>query len=430
MSRVDSAQRGTARLTAGVMRLGAMVCVAASLLCTNPGAIRTARAQASGAPALPQRTMQWQALAARIVQQLQLEPGERVISIAQPGMFAELVPLLRYEVMKAGGVDLGVIEVLDDPYPAEWSAATLAQGLAASKAEYVKMLKDVDAAIMLPGANPVHPAYSALQSLLFEARGPRRTIHFHWTDPYSSSGNEFGLTGITLQPGFPPPPMQVIDRVYQRAVLETDLAAMARHQASFAAALRGAQLIRVTTPAGTDLRFRVGDRAIIEQNGDASARRMRADAPFLVREVEIPGGALRVAPLEDSVEGVVVYPWSAWDGHSVEDARITYKAGRIVRTAARRGAEHLAAELAAAPEEARRFREFGLGFNPLLAPAETPGWVAYYGYGAGVLRLGIGNNRELGGEVRGRYFRWRDLLLDATVSVDGEVWLEGGRFVR
>ena len=56
--------------------------------------------------------------------------------------------------------------------------------------------------------------------------------------------------------------------------------------------------------------------------------------------------------------------------------------------------------------------------------------MAYYGYGAGVLRLGIGNNRELGGEVRGRYFRWRDLLLDATVSVDGEVWLEGGRFVR
>ena len=385
--------------------------------------------QASGQPVLPQRTMQWQALAARIVQQLQLEPGERVISIAQPGVFEDIVPFIRYEVMKAGGVDLGVIDVLDDPYPAEWSAETLGKGLFASTTEYVKLLKDVDAAIMLPGANPVHPAYSALQRLLFNERGPRRTIHFHWTDPYSSSGNEFGLTGITLVPGFPPPPMQVIDRVYQRAVLETDLTALAKHQAAFAAAMRNAQ-VRITSPAGTDLSFRVGGRDIIEQNGDASARRMRANAPFLVREVEIPGGVVRVSPIEESVDGIVVYPFSAWDGQSVIDARLTYKAGSIVRADARRGAEHVRAELERAPPEARRFREFGLGFNPLLAPSETPGWFAYYGYGAGVVRLGIGNNMELGGAVRGRYFRWRDLLADATVSLDGEVWLKDGKFVK
>jgi hypothetical protein len=389
----------------------------------------TAVGQSSGQPALPQRTMQWPALAARIVAQLQLEPGERVIAVAQPGVFEEIVPFIRYEVIKAGGVDLGVIDVLDDPYPAEWNAELLGKGLVASTAAYATMLKDVDAAIMLPGANPVHPAYSAMQLLLRSERGPRRTIHFHWTDAYSSSGNEFGLTGISIVPGFPPPPMQVVDRVYQRAVLETDLAAMAAQQARFAAALRGA-LVRVTTPAGTDLRFRVGDRDIIEQNGDASARRMRAGAPFLVREVEIPGGVVRVAPVEDTVEGVVVYPFSAWNGQGVVDARISYRAGNIVRSDARSGREHVAAELAAAPAEARRFREFGLGFNPLLSPAETPGWLAYYGYGAGVVRLGIGNNQELGGAVRGRYFRWRDLLTDATVTLDGEAWLRDGRFVR
>ncbi len=378
---------------------------------------------------MPQRTMQWQALAARIVQQLQLQPGERVISVAQPGMFEELIPQIRYQVMQAGAVDLGVIDVLDDPYPSAWNAELLGKGLAASSAAYSNMLKDVDAAIMLPGANPVHPAYSAMQRLLFTEKGPRRTIHFHWTDPYSSSGNEFGLTGINIVPGFPPPPMQVIDRIYQRAVLETDLTALAAHQARFAAALRSA-LVQITTPAGTDLRFRVGDRDIIEQNGDASAKRMMANAPFLVREVEIPGGVVRVAPIEESVVGVVVYPFSVWNGHSVVDARITYKAGVIVRADARRGREFVEQELAAAPEEARHFREFGLGFNPLLAPSETPGWLAYYGYGAGVVRLGIGNNQELGGAVRGRYFRWRDLLTDATITLDGVAWLQDGKFVK
>jgi len=102
----------------------------------------------------------------------------------------------------------------------------------------VALLKDVDAAIMLPGANPLHPAHAALQALLANERRPRRTVHFHWTDPYRSSGNEFGLTGIALLPGFPTPPMQVIDRVYQRAVHETDLKAFGAHQEPFAAATR------------------------------------------------------------------------------------------------------------------------------------------------------------------------------------------------
>jgi hypothetical protein len=60
----------------------------------------------------------------------------------------------------------------------------------------------------------------------------------------------------------------------------------------------------------------------------------------------------------------------------------------------------------------------------------TKTWIGYYGYGAGIVRLGIGNNGELGGAVSGRYFRWRDLLTDCTVTIDGEVWLKDGKFVR
>ncbi len=379
---------------------------------------------------LPQHSMQWQALAERIVAQLQLEPGEKVISLGAPGKFAEIVPHLRYAVIKAGGVDLGVIEVMPEPFPEDWDETTLRDGFSAARDAYVELLRDVDAAIMLPGANPVQPAYSALQILLFTEGGPRRTIHFHWTDGYSSSGNQFGMTGVTVLPGHSPPPMQVVDAVYQRAVLETDLAALAEHQAGFAAALRDAE-VHITSPAGTDLRFRVGDRAIVQQNGDASAARMREDAPFLVREVEIPGGVVRVAPLEDSVNGVVVYPFSAWDGHSVLNARITYRNGDIVATYADQGAAHIIAELEKAPESARRFREFGLGFNPLLSiPEDYASWIPYFGYGAGIVRLGIGDNMELGGEVRGRYFRWRDLLADATITLDNETWLKDGKFLK
>lgn len=378
---------------------------------------------------LPQHTIDYKAIAERIVEQLQLEPGEKVIAVAQPGMWEDFVPHFRYAVMQAGAVDMGVIDVLDPPYPADWDTAVIRDGFDAARDAYVEMLEDIDAAVMMPGANPALPAYKALQILLQEKAGPRRTIHFHWTDPYSPSGNVTGLTGVNVLPGHPPPPMQVIDAVYQNAVLNTDLGALDDHQDRFIAAMREGE-IRVTSPAGTNIRFEVRGRDIIQQNGDASAARMRQGAPFLDREVEIPGGAIRVAPLEETVQGRVVYPYSAWNGHSVRNATIVYENGRIVGVSAEEGEEHLRVEIDAAPDDAKWFREFALGFNPLLSWQVTQGWIGYFGYGAGVVRLGIGNNGELGGAVTGRYFRWRDLLTDCTVTIGGEVWLKNGVFVR
>ena len=66
----------------------------------------------------------------------------------------------------------------------------------------------------------------------------------------------------------------------------------------------------------------------------------------------------------------------------------------------------------------------------LSVAAANGSWIPYFGYGAGVVRLGIGNNSELGGNVAGSYFRWRDLLIDASVSVAGDVWLEDGQLIR
>ncbi len=378
----------------------------------------------------PQHTMDWAGLANAIVQRLQLEPGEEVVLVAHPDRFQPIIPHLRYAVMLAGGIDLGVILVPAHPYPESWDPKVVEAGFAASRKRYIEMLEEVEVGIMLPGANPAHPVYSALQALLMDKGGARRTVHFHWTDAYSPSSDDTGLTGVSVLPGHPPPPLHVVDQLYQTAVIDSDDAAIAAQQARFAAALRNAT-VRVTSPAGTDIRFRVGERDIIQQNGNASAERMRRGAPFLDREVEIPPGAVRVAPLEASVNGVVVYPFSAWNGRTVIDATLHYQAGRIVRTEAAEGLQHLRAELAAAPEKSRAFREFALGFNPLLSvAAANHAWIPYFGYGAGVVRLGIGNNGQLGGDVAGSYFRWRDLLIDATVTVGDTVWVRNGELIR
>ena len=73
-------------------------------------------------------------------------------------------------------------------------------------------------------------------------------------------------------------------------------------------------------------------------------------------------------------------------------------------------------------------REFALGFNPLLAVPEQGRWIPYYGYGAGAVRLSLGDNLELGGAVGGGYFRW-NFFEDASVWIDGDLWVRDGKLV-
>jgi leucyl aminopeptidase (aminopeptidase T) len=376
---------------------------------------------AAAVAAQPRLTFDYSGIARRLVQQLALKPGERVMSLAHPGMFDDLLPYVRYEVMRAGGVDLGVVEVLREPVPESFDPAVLAKGARDARAHYKAMFRDVDAAIMMPGATTAHPAYLAMQDWLkddlAEHRG-RRTIHFHWIE----NGSAYPIAGQPL------PPRPVMDALYQRALLQTDYPALAAIEKRFAAALRDGE-VRVTSASGTDLRFRAADRPANLQDGDASAARTAQGKVLVDHEIELPAGVVRVAPLEDSVEGVIAFPPSQWDGRPVEGLRLRFAKGRVVEISAVRGRDAVEAEMRRAGDAGRAFREIGVGFNPLLAvPAREP-WIPYYGYGAGVVRLSLGDNTELGGAIRGGYVRW-NFFTDLTVSVAGKTWIKDGRLER
>jgi hypothetical protein len=93
------------------------------------------------------------------------------------------------------------------------------------------------------------------------------------------------------------------------------------------------------------------------------------------------------------------------------------------------GRDAVEEELRKGGDGARSFREMALGFNPELAVPATDPWIPYYGYGAGVVRLSLGNNEEVGGAVRGDYVRW-NFFADATVTVGGQTWVEAGKLQR
>ena len=278
---------------------------------------------------------------------------------------------------------------------------------------YRAMFAGVDGAIMMPGATPAHPAYAALQDLLKQGRG--RTVHFHWVE----NGSAFPL------PGQPLPGRAAIDALYQHALLQTDYAALARLLERFERALRAGE-VHITSPGGTDLRFRIGERPVNRQDGNASAARTARGTVLIDREIELPAGAIRVAPIEESVQGTIAFPPSQWDARPADGLRLHFERGQVTRVEATRGREAAEREMQVAGEAGRRFREFALGFNPLLAVPERTPWIPYYGYGAGVVRLSLGDNSELGGAVGGGYVRW-NFFTDLTVSVGGQVWVKDGR---
>ncbi len=379
------------------------------------GVVAAVLLSAAAAAQPAQFSFDYPAIAERVVRQLRLQPGEKVLLVAMPGLFEDLVPHLRHAVMKAGGVDLGVIDVLREPVPAGFDLALLQKSAAASRAAYKSLLREVDAAIMMPGAVPAHPVYAAMQDWLREGKG--RTVHFHWLE----NGSAYSL------PGQPLPPRHVIDATYQRALLGTDYAVLAALARRAEAAMRGA-VVRVTTPLGTDLRFRIGTRPVNRQDGDASAARTAAGTILIDREVELPAGVVRVAPMPDTVEGTIAFPPSQWDGKAVDGLKIRFERGEAVSVTATTGVAAAQAEMARVPAAGRHFREFALGLNPLLAVPEHGPWIPYYGYGAGVVRLSLGDDTELGGTTGGGYVRW-NFFTDTTVTIGDEVWVRDGQML-
>ena len=355
--------------------------------------------------------LDWDAMSAMLMRRANIEPGEKVLIVASPGRFDAMIPLLKEKIETSKGEYLGTISVDTSNWPQEWKSAFVNDVADMSVDAMTKHFKDVDLAIMMPGANVSHAPYVAIQRVLQTGSG--RTIHFHWAGAYSFEGALLPAT-------------EEVDQVYQEALLNTDYRRISGLHQFFEEAARSSD-IHVTTPQGTDIRFSIGDRPVTKQDGDASKARMAYARNLIDREIELPSGAIRVAPIEETVNGVIVFPDGEWAGKDVKGLKLTFKRGKIVDVKATSGLDAVKEELRAAGSAGEWFREFALGFNPLLTiPQIGPRWIPYYGYGAGVVRLSLGDNSELGGKVKGGYVRW-NFFTDATVSIGERAIVTDGR---
>ena len=186
------------------------------------------------------------------------------------------------------------------------------------------------------------------------------------------------------------------------------------------------------TAAGTDILhsgsgigLSTSRMGTLQANGWTSAK-VQVD-----REIELPAGVLRVAPLESTADGVIVIPEARFGNQKTRTLRLRIAGGKVVeRSRLRQNAAAAREAILTANEGDRSFREFGLrSFNPKLSVQPGSPILPYFAYGAGMVRMSLGDNQELGGQVRGGGRRWF-FFRDATVEGNGRVLVDRGHLVN
>ena len=354
------------------------------------------------------------AIAHRLVAALKPSAGERAIIAYDPAYYPEITYAVQTELASRGVFPVTVLN-FDPPEIVSAEPSDLAA---------IKRREDAFVATLRPLFQQADmflwmPARALPDDVRWErliAESHVRGIHFHW---------------IEVLQGKSPEEIAARSRMYERAILDVDYAALSAHQDCLIAAIRG-RSIRITTPDGTDLRFLVPRDAWFHKNdGDMGPARARLARSVRDREMEFPSGALRFIPDAATAEGTLAVAQAPTPAGPAEGVRIEFSAGRVRRVSARTNQAAFLAMWKSIGGDVDKLGEIILGTNPLLTHRLPAGELPYYGYGSGFLRVSMGDNWESGGTNRSPSGHPLWLFLDhATVEAGGVALLREGRLAN
>ncbi len=167
-----------------------------------------------------------------------------------------------------------------------------------------------------------------------------------------------------------------------------------------------------------------------KNDGDMSPARAASARGVRDREMEFPSGALRFFPDPDSVEGRLVVRRVPTPEGPAEGVTLDFEGGRARRVSAAKGEAAFLKEWRQIGGDIDRVGEVVLGTNPLLVARVPSGDLPYFGYGAGAVRISMGDNWESGGSIRTTAGKnWWLLLGDASLQAGGRTLILEGRLI-
>ena len=353
-------------------------------------------------------------IAKRVVGSLAPSRGERAIVVYDPAYYPALAEAVQVELGKAGvfpvvALTFEPLEIIElTPEGSAEAKQRQEQFIAALR----PLFREADIFIWLPAR--ALPPDVRWERLLESSHA--RGIHFHW---------------IEVLQGKSPEEIVQRSRMYERAILDTDYPALSTEQDALIAALRG-HAVHITTPDGTDLRLRIPQDAWFHKNdGDISAARARTARSVRDREMEFPSGALRFLPDASTAEGKLVVAKAPAASGTATGVTIEFTHGHATRVTAQANEPGFLKLWNEVGGDVDKIGEMVLGTNPLLATPFAANELPYYGYGAGFLRVSLGDNWESGGMNRSPGHRPLWLFLEhATIENESEVIVRDGKLLK
>jgi len=205
---------------------------------------------------------------------------------------------------------------------------------------------------------------------------------------------------------------------WANGAMTADFVAIRERAERLAALWRGTREVRVTSPAGTDLRATVAGRepvawltGICRNPGEVSA---------------LPGGEVSLPPVEGTAEGTIVWERVASDLGALETpVRITVRGGRAVGIDGGVSAGRLR-DIVASVRDADNIGEIGIGLNPA---ARIAGEITEAKKAFGTVHIALGDSaNEYGGLVESDV-HLDGLVMTPTVEFDGRRIIVDGRHV-
>ncbi len=184
--------------------------------------------------------------------------------------------------------------------------------------------------------------------------------------------------------------------------------------------------VHITTPHGTDFRFRLDSRPVDFFGGLLTPGKIQEGSVAF-----LPAGGAEATADEESGEGTVVYdaPIRTEEG-VVEHLSLEVEKGRINHVSAKARQEIFEHYLSKGTGDVDRFAFFGFGLNPGLRHGFTQDDKVL-----GSVTLGFGDNEEKGGRNRagrsgtGQSNHWWACMSGATVTIGGKHVMKDGKLL-
>lgn len=223
---------------------------------------------------------------------------------------------------------------------------------------------------------------------------------------------------IASMPGFLP------EMFYPGGPMSADYEAITALCEKFAEKITLGENVRITTPAGTDIRFSIKNRDGRSDDGMYTEKGSWGN---------LPAGEAYTAPVEGTAEGNVVVE-SGWFGGLEENMTLHFTNGLVSKiTGGGKIGEEYRAKLGFTSDEEtekmyqkrRNCAELGIGTNP---NAERPDNVLEAEKIKKTVHVAIGDNSHMGGEVEADLHQ--DFILpEPTLTIDGEDLIKGGKIL-